>query len=224
LLFAKYARKTCVVYQGVDRNIFHRLEADEEKQAQQFLREKGINGPFLLFVGTIEPRKNLLNLIKAFALLKQEKAFEGKLVVAGMKGWMQDDLFTMIAREGLTNDIIFLGYLSDFELCALYNKTEIFVFPSFYEGFGFPILEAFLCEAAVVTSKTSSCGEVAQDGAVLIDPNSFEDIAKGIKKILNDTSFASQLKEKALRRAQNFSFEKTAQETLSVYREVYEKA
>ena len=216
-------RKTAVVYQGVDGKVFHRLGAEEEKEAGRFLEEKGITSSFLLFIGTIEPRKNLSNLIKAFALLKQQKAFDGKLVVAGMKGWMQEHISSMIAQEGLGRDVIFLGYLSDFELCALYNKTKAFVFPSFYEGFGFPILEAFQCGAAVVTSKSSSCGEVASNGAVLIDPSSPDDIASGIKKILSDERFVSALKEKALRRAQDFSFEKTAQETFKVYQEVYQK-
>lgn len=216
--------KACVVHQGVDGKVFHRLSVDEQEEAEKFLKEKGIEQPFFLFIGTIEPRKNLSNLIKAFVLLKQQKAFDGKLVVAGMKGWMQEHLSAMIAQEGLTQEIIFLGYLSDFELCALYNKTKAFVFPSFYEGFGFPLLEAFKCGAAVVASKSSSCGEVAQDGAVLIDPSSPDDIANGIKKILNDTRFVSTLKEKALRRAQDFSFEKTAQKTLKVYQEVYQKA
>lgn len=218
--FPVQENKACVIYQGVDKHVFRVLNKDEQEAADKILVERGIQFPFILFIGTIEPRKNLSNLIKAFYILKKEEAFDGKLVIAGMQGWMQENIAKVVDDYDLKKDVLFLGYLSDFELCVLYNKAQVFAFPSFYEGFGFPILEAFCCGAAVVTSKTSSCGEVAQDAALQVDPHNAMDIADHMRKIIQDKKFADELKKKALTRAQDFSFEKTAQETLEIYKEV----
>jgi len=219
--FAVAEPRIAVVAQGVDSHVFRVLTSFERQDIEIVLRRKGVTLPFLLFIGTIEPRKNLANLIKAFRFLKERKIFAGKLVVAGMKGWMQENLLADIAAQGLQKDIVFLGYLTDEELCGLYNAAEVFVFPSFYEGFGFPILEAFNCGAAVVTSSTSSCAEVAQEAACLIRPEDVDDLAQGIQRVLEDKEYRSHLKAKALVRAKDFSFEKTARETLAVYKEVY---
>lgn len=219
--FPSVASKACVIHQGVNKEIFRVLGGEEHQETGAALTQNGINFPYILFIGTIEPRKNLTNLIKAFSMLKKEKAFGGKLVVAGMKGWMQENIASLIETHYLKDDILFLGYLTDFELCVLYNNAEVFVFPSFYEGFGFPILEAFSCGAAVVTSNTSACAEVAGDAALQVDPASVEDIAENIKRIIHDRDLAVQLKKKAFRRAQDFSFTKTARETLRIYKEVH---
>ncbi|MDP8265788.1 MAG: glycosyltransferase family 1 protein [Candidatus Aceula meridiana] len=215
--------KTCVVYNGVDKSQFYPLSDEEKKQAASLLGKKGIEGPFILFVGTVEPRKNLKNLIKAFKDLKKKKKFSGKLVVCGMKGWMTKDIEEEIRKENLSDDILRLGYVSNLELRCLYNLAEVFVFSSFYEGFGFPILEAFSCGCAVVTSNTSSCVEIASDAALTVSPSSWEEIARGIEKIREDGQFKSALQQKALKRADDFSFAKTAQQTLNVYQEVVNK-
>lgn len=212
--------RIAVIAQGVDKAVFRALTVHERQAMEGLLRKKGVEGPFLLFIGTIEPRKNLANLIQALRILKERKIFGGKLVVAGMKGWMQEHLASDIATLGLAEDIIFLGYLTDEELCGLYNIAEVFVFPSFYEGFGFPILEAFNCGAAVVTSNTSSCAEVAADAACCVNPTDVHDIAQGLQRVLEDKNFKESLQKKALVRAQEFSFERTARETLAVYQEV----
>ncbi|MFA5088818.1 MAG: glycosyltransferase family 1 protein [Candidatus Omnitrophota bacterium] len=219
--FSVDPRKIKLIYQGVDKDTFCPLGHEGKRMAKNVLRAKGVEGDFLLFVGTIEPRKNLDNLLRAFSLLKRENKFTGKLVVAGMRGWKSEHLEDLIVSLGLTGEIIFLGYVSDWDLNYLYNLAKVFVFPSFYEGFGFPIIEAFTCGAAVVTSDVASCSEVAGDAAVKVNPAAPEQIAEGIRKIVEDEPFAQQIKMKGLRRAEDFSFLKTAQETLKVYEEVY---
>lgn len=213
--------KVCCIYSGVDRSEFYPLEPAERSTAEKVLAVKGIQGPFILFVGTIEPRKNLKNLLYAYAQLRRRKQFNGKLVVVGMKGWMNQGVLDLIERGGFKNDIVLSGYLTNRELCYCYNLAEVFVFPSFYEGFGFPILEAFSCGAAVVTSNRSSCAEIAGDGAAIIDPDDSGMIADTVARIIDDKNFKENLKQKGLRRAEGFSFLKTARETLRVYEEVY---
>ncbi len=213
-------RKLCLIYQGVDKNIFKPLTQDEIGQAQGMLRRKGIEGPFILFVGTIEPRKNLQNLIRALAVLKEKGQFGGKLVVIGMKGWMTDNISILIDGFGLRKDVIFLGFLPNKELRYFYCLAEAFVFPSIYEGFGFPLLEALSCGAAVLTSNASSCPEVAGEAAVFLDPHQPESIADAIAGLIRNENLRAQLQERGLIRAQDFSFLKTAQETLKVYEEV----
>ncbi len=219
--FSIQENKTCVIYQGVDKNKFCVLNSQDLHEADSLIKAKGVTGPFILFVGTIEPRKNLENLIYAFSLLKRKNKFSGKLVIVGMRGWMSEGLSDLIKKEGLLNDIQILGYLTDEELCVLHNKTEVFVFPSFYEGFGFPILEAFTCGAVVVTSNTSSCAEVAQDAAIQVNPYDFKSIADGIERSLEDEKLRNDLRQKGISRAKNFSFAQTAQKTLALYKEVF---
>ncbi|MCA9409338.1 MAG: glycosyltransferase family 4 protein [Candidatus Omnitrophica bacterium] len=213
--------KISMVYQGVDKNLFYLIGREEEKYAVKLLRNKGIHEPFILSVGTIEPRKNLENILHAFDKLRTRKQFQGKLVVIGMKGWMSESIYGLIRKLELKEHVIFLGYLSDPELRMFYNKAEAFVFPSFYEGFGFPIVEAFCCGTPVVTSNVSSCPEVAQDAAMIVDPYDPESISQGIAQIINDQEVKNMLREKGLRRAGDFNFRKTAKKTLDIYKEVY---
>jgi len=217
--------KSTVVYNGVDHTMFYPLSDQQRQQAQEDLKNQlGIMGPFMLFVGTIEPRKNLGGLLEAFALLKSKKIFEGQLVIAGMEGWMMQGLGELVQRLNIEQDILFAGFVSDVQLRQLYNRAEIFVFPSLYEGFGFPILEAFCCGAAVVTSSTSSCGEVAADAALAVDPQDPKAMAEAMERILTDATFKASLQQAGLKRAQEFSFEKTARNTLDVYRRLVNHA
>ncbi len=214
--------QAALVYQGVDKGVFYPMEWEENFLAKKVIRSKGIDGKFVLSVGTIEPRKNLENLIYSFNILKSRKKFDGKLAIVGMKGWMSEGIAALVRKLELKNDIIFLGYLSDVELRYFYNNAEVFVFPSFYEGFGFPIIEAFCCGAPVVTSNVSSCPEIAQNAALITDPYKPSDIAEAIEKILHDDKFRRGLREKGFVRSVDFSFRKMAKETLEVYKEVYE--
>lgn len=213
-------KKVSLVYQGVDKNIFFPITEVERPAAQAVAKKRGIRGPFILFVGTIEPRKNLQNLLLAFSDLKRKKLFTGQLLVVGMKGWMMEGLVASIEKLNLKNDVTIPGYITDDQLRYFYNLCEVFVFPSFYEGFGFPIVEAFSCGAAVVTSNSSSCPEIAKDAALTVNPSDPAKIAEAVAKIINDKNLKSDLKAKALKRSQQFSFLKTAQDTLKIYEQM----
>ncbi len=215
--------KVSLVYQGVDKNIFYRLDTEERKTAEAVLKNKGITEEFILFVGTNEPRKNLKNLLSAFAELKRSKKFKGVLVVAGMIGWMSEDTEDVVQKLGITNSVLFLGYVENNVLRYLYNLCEVFVFPSFYEGFGFPIVEAFSCGAPVVTSNVSSCAEIAGQAALTVNPEDVKSIAQNIERMLADRALRGSFIEKSLLRGKDFSFLKTAEETLEVYRQVFLK-
>ena len=219
--FPEAKNKTCCIYQGVDTNIFYPLPQWEVASSWEKAREKGVAGPFILFVGTIEPRKNLKGLLEAFARLKQKKVFDGNLVVIGMAGWKGEGVTGLIEHLGIKDNVIFPGFASNDELRVFYNLAEVFVFPSFYEGFGYPILEAFSCGAAVVTSNVSSCPELAADAALTVDPVDPQAIAQAMERILQDPGLKIALKHKALARAQGFDNKETARKTLRVYEEVY---
>ncbi len=218
--FSVDVSKTVLIYQGVNQKDFYPLKEEESKLAEMTVRSRGIDGPFILFVGTIEPRKNLRNLFSAFSFLKKKKKYGGKLVVIGMQGW-NEDLSFLSAEQDFKNDVVFTGFLSNQELRYFYNQAEVLAFPSFYEGFGFPIVEAFSCGTPVVTSNVSSCPEIAQDAALTVDPYSPEEISQALLKIIEDQNLREQLKQKGLRRAGQFSFLTTARQTLQVYQEVY---
>ena len=212
--------KSCVVHNGVDHAVFFPLAQDERLQAATGLKSLGINKPFILCVGTIEPRKNLAGLLESFALLKSKMKFQGSLVVTGMKGWMGENISGLIKKMNIQTDVIFTGFVSDDQLRQLYNMAEAFVFPSFYEGFGFPILEAFCCGAAVITSNTSSCAEIASDAAVTLDPKDITGLAQAMEQVLTDKILREHLRQAGLNRAKDFSFLTTAEKTLDVYKRI----
>jgi glycosyltransferase involved in cell wall biosynthesis len=211
--------KTCVVYNGVDHKMFYPLSEEQRREAHSRLSSEGIDKPYVLYVGTIEPRKNLTGLLQSFASLKSKKAFHGQLVVVGMKGWMQENIGSVIDKLGLKRDVFFTGYVSDSQLRALYNMAELFVFPSLYEGFGFPILEAFCCGAPVVASGTSSCGEIAGKAALTVDPSDPVLMAEAMGRVLQDKALKNSLRQAGLKRAQEFSFATMARQTLAVYQQ-----
>lgn len=171
-----------------------------------------VNG-FWLGVGTVEPRKNYGLLIDAYSKLKDSRP----LVIAGGKGWLESDLNRKIDNLALKDMVKFLGYVSDEELSALYSSCFAFVYPSYYEGFGLPVLEAMSCGAAVITSNTSSLPEVGGDAALYINPASKESLIEKMEMLLLDDSLRSELRHKSLIRAGIFSWEKTARIVLEVY-------
>ncbi len=212
--------KTCVVYNGVDHAMFYPLSAPQRQEAAVELTRWGIEGPFILYVGTIEPRKNLAGLLESFAMLRSRKAFEGHLVVAGMKGWRAEDIEARIKNLGLQSKVVFTGFVDNRQLCCLYNMAEVFVFPSFYEGFGFPILESFCCGTPVITSNTSACTEIAGQAALLIDPRDLSALAQALERALTDKALRESLRQAGFKRSKDFSFALTAQKTLKIYEEL----
>jgi glycosyltransferase involved in cell wall biosynthesis len=176
----------------------------------------GLRDPYILYVGTIEPRKNLPRLVRAFARLKAE-GVPHKLAIVGQDGWGVDSLHAGIARLGLEREVIFTGYVPADDLPSLYSGAEAMAFPSVYEGFGLPVIEAMACGAPVVTSHSSSLAEVAGDAAVLADPLSVDSIAKGLYRIVSEPGLREEMSRRGLCRASQFTWEATARATLDVY-------
>lgn len=175
---------------------------------------------YLLFVSTIEPRKNIIAIISAFNYLKQKYKIPHNLVLIGRKGWHYKPIFSAIANSPWTNQIYHLNYLSDELVALFYAKADVFVYPSHYEGFGLPVLEAMTLGTPVVTSNTSSLPEVAGDAALLINPNQPIQLAEAILKLISDSQLRQEFIKKGKERAKLFSWERTAKETLKAYRSI----
>ncbi len=191
-----------------------------EQARETIQREVKISGRYLLHVGTIEPRKNLPRLIKAYARLRRESKVPHKLVLAGANGWEPLRLDRLAANEGVADRVLFPGRVPQDLLRPLYAGADVFVYPSLYEGFGLPVLEAMACGTPVVTSNVSALPEVAGGAAVLVDPGSVTDIAAAIQGCLQDRDHAQKVARKGLARAAEFSWSATARATLATYRRV----
>lgn len=176
---------------------------------------------FILYVGTIEPRKNLDLLFRAYGQLSADLRTEVKLVVAGGLGWRYEPLLSILREQGLENDVHFTGYVSDEHLPALYNLANIFVYPSLYEGFGLPVLEAMACGLPVVVSNRSSLPEVVGDAGILIDPTNVKELARILESLLKDRGQRKKLAAASLAQAQKFSWRATAEAILEALRLTY---
>jgi glycosyltransferase involved in cell wall biosynthesis len=174
---------------------------------------------FILYVGTLEPRKNLARLIGAYRRLREEGVQHG-LVIAGGRGWLCDDVFEAAGRDGLGEHVIFTGHVDEDDLLALYQSADVFAFPSLYEGFGLPVLEAMACGVPVVCSDRGSLPEAAGDAALLVDPTDESAIAAALARALRDDDLRRELVARGLRRAREFTWDKVARNFLSVYQEV----
>lgn len=190
------------------------------EQARAQVKEKfGVEGDFILFVSTIEPRKNLPTLLAAYSKLRDTYKSKAHLVVAGHKGWLTDEVDQAIEKYNLY-DVCFLGSVPTQELAYLYNAARVLAFPSFYEGFGLPPLEAMASGTPVIASNVSSLPEVVGDAGLLQDPNDVEAWTVALHRVLTDNELHAELSAKSLIRASTFSWERAARETLDVYRKV----
>jgi glycosyltransferase involved in cell wall biosynthesis len=181
-------------------------------------RTYGLRDGFVLFVGTIEPRKNLFALIKAFEEVRKCSSLRPQLVIVGKKGWLSDDLFSYIERSGIKEQIILTDYVSDDDLRALYSACGVFVYPSLYEGFGLPPLEAMACGAPVITSRIPSLIETTGGAAILVSPKDVSSLAEEIVRVLQSEEKRRYFSQKGLEHASQFSWRKTALLTLEVYK------
>jgi glycosyltransferase involved in cell wall biosynthesis len=197
-----------------------RVQADPA-ELRRVLACYGIQAPYVLAVGNLEPRKNLVRIIRAFASLLDNGLPPHQLVIAGKAHWQGSVVGQEIERLGLGNQAILTGYVSTDDLVSLYNAARLFCYPSLHEGFGLPILEAMSCGAPVITSNTSSMPEVAGAAAWLVDPCSEQDLATAMERILTDEAQRRELREKGLRRAADFSWAYTAQLTLQAYQDAW---
>lgn len=174
--------------------------------------------PFILFVSTLEPRKNVVRLIQAFNQLKTDRKIDHQLVLVGQKGWQFEPIFEAIAASPWRHHIRHLDYLSDGEVAYCYTQADVFAYPSLYEGFGLPVLEAMTLGCPVVTSNTSSLPEVAGSAALLVDPASVDGLADALWQVIDDRALRQTLIDQGHRQAAEFSWIRTAKTTLKAYR------
>ena len=203
------------VVHGAARKEFHPRSPDAAKARVEELW--GLSQPYILTVGTLEPRKNTRRLIRAYGALPSDVRDEFRLVIAGGSGWLTSDIYQWAVETGLESRITFLGYVPDEHLPWLYSGSTCFVYPSLYEGFGLPPLEAMASGVPVIAGDTSSIPEVVGDSGILVDPLSESDLSASMFRILTDSQLSLELGDQGVRRAEGFSWEKAARETLAVY-------
>lgn len=181
-----------------------------------------IDAPFILYIGGFSPRKNVRSLINAYEMLVKEAGISEKLVICGAKRDELEKIISLSTKTSVSSKIIFTDYVPEHDLPIFYSGSEVFVYPSLYEGFGLPPLEAMSCGTPVITSNVSSIPEVTKDSALLINPNDTELLARSIHAVLTNNNLSLTLSKKGFSRSLSFSWEKTAEKTLKVYEKLYE--
>jgi glycosyltransferase involved in cell wall biosynthesis len=210
------ADKITVAHLAADPAFRPLSDAEVARTARRYELRPG----FILFVGTLEPRKNVPGLLQAYRQLIDAQGRAPSLVLIGGRGWLYDKIFEQIEQLHLAERVRFLHSVPDSDLVALYNAARVLASPSFYEGFGLPALEAMACGTPVVAADRASLPEVVGDAGLLIDPENPEDLARALSAALTDDELHAQLSAQGLKRAGAFTWEKTARITLDVYRHV----
>jgi len=190
-----------------------------QEDAAAVVARYGLTPPFVLSVGSLEPGKNRTRLIRAMRALRDE-GVEVTLAIVGQRGWRYTRDFRLIEELGMTDRIRYLGYVEQSDLAALYSAARAFTFPSLYEGFGLPVLEAMACGTPVLTSRVSATAEVAGDAALLVDPLSVEEIGGALRRLLSDADLCAELRQRGIERAHDFSWARAADETHAAYERV----
>ncbi len=209
--------KVQVTYLGVDPQY---RPIEDQALLARFRREKQLPESFLLYLGTLEPRKNVERLVEAYAQVRKGWQIPHKLVLGGAKGWLYGRIFERVRELGLGEDVIFTSYIPYNELPLWYNCAEIFIYPSLYEGFGLPPLEAMACGTAVITSSVSSLPEVVGNAAIMMNPLDVDAIADAIVKLLDNDSLRRRLQAEGPKQAAKFSWEEMAATTMRAYHEL----
>ena len=212
-LYGTSPHKIHVVEEGIEE----RFRPVAEEEIRMVLERHSIRKPYLLMVGTLEPRKNHALAFEALARLKAA-GWRHCLVVAGSRGWLFDAIQSNVERLQLADDIIFTGHVPDADLPALYSGADCLLMPSLYEGFGIPVLEAMACGTPVVCSKASSLPEVAGQAARYIESMTGEDLAETVRQVLSNPETSAQMRTEGLHRASRFHWRDAAMQTVDVYR------
>ncbi len=213
--------KMVVTYLGVDESF--RKITDTELLRKVRL-EYGLPEKLILFVGALKPRRNVFRLVNAYALLKKRKPISHRLVITGVGGPSSKQILTTVAKLGLEKEVVFLDYVPKEVLPVIYNLADLFVYPSLYDGFGLPSLEAMACGTPVIASNVSSLPEVVGDAGLQIDPYNVEEMSEAMWRVLSDDGLRAEMCKKGMERAKSFTWEKCARETLAVYKTVYENS
>ncbi|MBA8932540.1 glycosyltransferase family 4 protein [Clostridium beijerinckii] len=213
-----------IVYNGVEYDKFNKSYSEDEKSKIRVKYTLPKN--YILYMGTLEPRKNIESIIEAFSLFKKENTVSNqntKLVIAGKKGWLFENIFNLVNKLSLKDDVIFTDYIDENDKSIIYNMASLFVFPSLYEGFGIPVLEAMASSVPVITSNVSSLPEVAGDAAILVEPKDIKSIAKYMSKVLADKKLRNNLIREGHEQAKKFTWESSAKKLVNIYRDLYNK-
>ncbi len=208
--------KVIVTYCGTDAA----FSPASRTEIESFRSTRGLPDRFVLFVGTLEPRKNVARLLRSFARARRTARLPHRLVLIGARGWKYAQVDRVIAEEGIAGDVVFPGYIPQEELPGWYRAADLLVYPSLYEGFGLPPLEAMACGTPVVTSNAASLPEVVDNAALVVSPTDEDQISDAIVRALDDRALREQLVERGLARAKQFSWKRAALETAAVYRAV----
>ncbi|MBI5586572.1 MAG: glycosyltransferase family 4 protein, partial [Deltaproteobacteria bacterium] len=214
-LFRIPGEKITVTHHGAAGE-FRPLE-DPEASAG-LVRKYDLPTPFILFLGTLEPRKNLTTLIQALASLKEK--IPQALVLVGQKGWLWEEIFRAVTKYGLENRVLWTGYIPDADRVLFYNAADFLVYPSWYEGFGMPLLEAMQSGCPIIASRISALPEVLGEAGLLIDPGDPENLAGAMLRMVKEPGLRQRLRESGLVRARQFSWEESARKTLEVFEKV----
>ena len=214
-LFQVPPDKITVTYHGADREF---RPADDPEGSAEFLQKYNLPSPFILFLGTLEPRKNLTTLIRALALIKEEMPHS--LVLVGQKGWLWEEIFEAVTKQGLQDRVHWTGYIPDEDRVLFYQAADFLVYPSWYEGFGMPLLEAMQSGCPVIASRVSALPEVVGDAGLLIDPGNPEALSRAMLRLIAEPGLKAKLREAGLTRARRFSWEDSARKTLEVFEAV----
>ena len=240
-LMARRATKIIAPSEWTKREIIEHLGIREEKirvifeaartgmkpllppEFQAVVAKYQLQQHFVLYVGTIEPRKNLLTLIRSYDELLRTTTHRPQLVLCGGRGWLFDEVFKLVEKLKLQEQVRFTGYVPDEDLPALYSAAEIFLYPSLYEGFGLPPLEAMACGTPTISSNASSLPEVVGNAGLTHDPNDWQSLTGHMAKLLGDRVARQHFRQAGLEQAARFSWDRAARETQSVYDEVFEQ-
>ena len=210
------AEKIKIIYSGINQvfSIKYSVSSISKIKEKYNLPEK-----YILYLGTLEPRKNIIGLIKAFEILNAKYRIPNTkyhLVIAGSKGWLYEDIFKTVQNSPVKNDIIFTGFVENKDKSALYDLADLFVYPSFYEGFGFPPLEAMTAGTPVITSNFSSLPEAVGNAAIMVNPYNLDELAKAIEMILTDEKLRDVLIKRGFEQTKKFSWQNCAEKTLEL--------
>jgi len=208
-------KRISVTYLGPD-TCYRPLDTVDAKA--RLVERYGLDCEFLLYVGAIQPRKNIPRLLSAFAKVKREHRLPRKLVIVGPKAWLAESAFRSLESSSVKRDVIVTGYVPKEDLPYFYNAAAAFVYVSICEGFGLPVVEAMACGTPTITSRGSSLEEIARDAAVLVDPRDDEEIASAMESVLSDSDLRARLRELGLARSKEFSCRKMAMQTQEIYR------
>ncbi|MCM8821338.1 MAG: glycosyltransferase family 4 protein [Candidatus Omnitrophica bacterium] len=216
-MYKNVGEKICAIYNGISDD----FKPANNAEIQQTLEKYQIRKPYILTVSNLQPRKNLKGLIDSFSRIQRKNSeFFCSLVIVGKKLWLYDDIFTEVRNSEFKEKIIITGYLENRDLISLYSGAEMFVYVSFYEGFGFPPIEAMACGCPVITSNTSSLSEITGDASIKVNPENSEEIASAIARLYQNKKLKENLIEKGFMQAKKFSWKECAKKTIEIYKEV----